>query len=376
MKLTLSDDQLFFRETTQRFLDEHAGVAELRSKRDDAAGFDATYWRRGAELGWTSFLVREEDGGGSISGDGLVDLTIVAHEFGTHAAPGPLIPVNVVAGALSRRGGHADVLAGLLDGSAVAGWAFGERSARTLVPTGLEITADGDGFVVRGEKRPVESAGQATHLLVTGRTGAGLTQLLLPTDTAGVTVTPLSTVDLTRRFSAVAFDDVRVGADALVGQVGEAAQDVQLQLQQALVLLTAESAGAMQRAFDMTVQWAFDRYSFGRPLASYQALKHRFADMKSWVEAAHAISDEAAEAVAAGTPQAAALVSAAKAYIGDTGGELMQETVQLHGGLGVTFEHDVHLFLRRHTLNQTLFGTAGQHRAHLTDLAQKQETAA
>jgi alkylation response protein AidB-like acyl-CoA dehydrogenase len=132
----------------------------------------------------------------------------------------------------------------------------------------------------------------------------------------------------------------------------------------------------MQRAFDMTVQWAFDRYSFGRPLASYQALKHRFADMKSWVEAAHAISDDAAEAVAAGSPQAAALVSAAKAYVGDAGGELMQECVQLHGGLGVTFEHDIHLFLRRHTLNQTLYGTSVQHRARLTDLVEKQEIAA
>lgn len=376
MKLTLSEDQLFFRETTQRFLDEHAGVAELRSRRNDPAGFDPSYWRRGAELGWTSFLVREEDGGGSISGDGLTDLTIVAHEIGAHAAPGPLIPVNVVAGALSRTGGHADVLATLLDGTAIASWCFAERAAQALVPTGLEIRPDGDGFVVSGVKRPAESAGQATHLLVTGRTGDGLSQVLLPADTPGITITPMHTVDLTRRFATVTFDDVRVGPDALVGAAGGAAQDVELQLQQALVLVTAESTGAMQRAFDMTVQWAFDRYSFGRPLASYQALKHRFADMKSWVEAAHAISDEAAEAVGSGSRSAALLVSAAKAYIGDTGGELMQEAVQLHGGLGVTFEHDVHLFLRRHTLNQTLYGTAVQHRRHLTDLAEQQETAA
>jgi alkylation response protein AidB-like acyl-CoA dehydrogenase len=191
-----------------------------------------------------------------------------------------------------------------------------------------------------------------------------------------VTITPLKTVDLTRRFSAVTFEDVRVPASALIGEVGKAADDVELQLQQALVLVTAESTGAMQSAFDMTVQWAFDRYTFGRPLASYQALKHRFADMKSWVEAAHAISDEAADAVATGTPAAASLVSAAKAYIGGAGGELMQECVQLHGGLGVTYEHDVHLFLRRQTVNQTLFGTSVQHRARLTDLFELRETAA
>jgi len=376
MKLTLSEDQLFFRETTQRFLDDHASVAELRRRRDDVAGFGADYWRRGAELGWTSFLVREEDGGGSISGEGLVDLAIVAHEIGAHAAPGPLVPVNVVAGALSRAGGHADVLAGLLDGTATASWCLAEQHARAIVPTGLEIEQRGDGFVLRGVKRPVESAGEASHLLVTGRTGDGLTQVLVPTDAPGVTVTPLKTVDLTRRFSAVSFDDVQVPASAVIGEVGNAAPDVELQLQQALVLVSAECTGAMQSAFDMTVQWAFDRYTFGRPLASYQALKHRFADMKSWVEAAHAISDEAADAVAAVTPTAASLVSAAKAYVGDTGGALMQECVQLHGGLGVTYEHDVHLFLRRQTVNQTLFGTAIQHRARLTDLAELQEKAA
>src|SRR5205085_12434587 len=114
-----------------------------------------------------------------------------------------------------------------------------------------------------------------------------------------------------------------------------------------------------------TVEWGFDRYSFGRPLASYQALKHRFAEMKAWLEASHAISDEAAEAVAAGAPDAAALVSAAKAYIGDAGTELVQECVQLHGGIGVTFEHDLHLFLRRVTVDRALYGTPTDHRRRL-----------
>ena len=134
------------------------------------------------------------------------------------------------------------------------------------------------------------------------------------------------------------------------------------------MLLNAESVGAMQTAFGITVQWAFDRYSFGRPLASYQALKHRFADMKAWLEAGHAISDEAAAAVAAASPKAPILVSAAKAFIGDFGGELLQDCVQIHGGIGVTFEHDIHLYLRRHTVNRALFGTPAEHRQRLTAL--------
>ena len=164
----------------------------------------------------------------------------------------------------------------------------------------LDVRVDGADVVLNGVKRPVESAGRADLLLVTGRTDDGLTQVLVPGDTAGVSIAPMHTVDLTRRFSVVSFDDVRVPATAVVGEVGRGGAQVERQLQLAVVLVNAESVGAMQAAFDMTVEWAFDRYSFGRPLASYQALKHRFADMKTWLEASHAISDEAAAAVASG----------------------------------------------------------------------------
>src|SRR5262249_45910555 len=178
-----------------------------------------------------------------------------------------------------------------------------------------------------------------------------------------------------RRFSVVQFDHVRVPASALIGRAGEARDDVERQLQQALVLLSAEAVGAMQAAFDMTVEWAFDRYSFGRPLASYQALKHRFPPMATWLQASHAISDEAASAVTEGRPDAGELVSAAKAYVGEYGAELLQDCVQLHGGIGVTFEHDLHLFLRRLTLLRTLLGTPDAHRRRLARLVGQKEGA-
>jgi alkylation response protein AidB-like acyl-CoA dehydrogenase len=208
---------------------------------------------------------------------------------------------------------------------------------------------------------------------VVGRTGTGLTQVVVPAGAPGISITPMHGVDLTRRWSAVTFDDVRVPADAVLGQVGKAAEDVERQLRHALVITNAECVGAMQTAFDMTLEWSFDRYSFGRPLASYQALKHRFAEMKVWLEASHAISDEAAVAVASGAPSAAELVSAAKAYIGDQGGELMQECVQLHGGIGVTYEHDLHLYLRRLTADRALYGTPTEHRHRLADLVVQKE---
>lgn len=352
MLLQPTADQEFFRETTDRYLTDRVPVDELRRLRDDGAGFGQEYWRGGAELGWTSPLVAEEHGGGTISGDGLVDLTLVAHEFGRHAAPGPLVPTNVVAGALSAAGSHLDLLADIVSGAAIVSWC----------DTGVAIRGDGDELVLSGVARPVESAVQAGHFLVSD----GVTQVIVPADAASVT--PMKTVDLTKRFGAVTFDDVRVPADAVVGEgIGEGTTEALLHT--AIVLTCAEAVGAMQAGFDMTVAWAFDRYSFGRPLASYQELKHRFADMKTWLEASHAVADGAAQAVAAGTPDARELVSVAKAYIGQYGSELLQDCIQMHGGIGVTFDHDIHLFLRRHTLNRTLYGTPAEHRQRLASIS-------
>jgi alkylation response protein AidB-like acyl-CoA dehydrogenase len=379
VRLDLTSDQEFFRETTARFLEEQMPVAKLRALRDDPVGFELDYWRRGAELGWTSLLVTEEHGGGSISGEGLVDLTLIAEEFGRHAAPGPLTTTNIVAAALGEAGNdaHGSVLSELLSGAAIASWCFGEPPPHDrLGAVTLDVRVDGSDVVLHGVKRPVESAAQVDHFLVTGRTGDGLTQALVPSDARGVFVEPMQTVDLTRRFGAVAFDGVRLPADAVIGPVGHADAQVERQLQLAAVLLSAEAVGAMETAFDMTVEWAFQRYSFGRPLASYQALKHRFADMKSWLEASHAISDAAAAAVAAEAPDAPELVSAAKAFVGRYGPEVVQDCVQLHGGIGVTFDHDLHLFLRRVTLNRALCGTPGDHRQRLATIAEQKASAA
>ncbi len=376
MLLELSSEQELFRGTTARFLEEHASVAGLRRLRHDPAGFASDYWRRGVELGWTSLLVSEADGGAAISSSGLVDLTILAYEFGRHAAPGPLVSTNVVAGALSAAGGDKDLLAGLLSGTSIATWCFSEGAPHEgIFDIGTRVAVEGTELVVNGVKRPVESANKASHLLVTGRTGDGLTQVIVPATSRGVSVVPMQGVDLTKRFSVVRFEDVRVPATNVVGAVGKAAVDVERQLHNALVILVAEAVGAMQRAFDMTVEWAFERYSFGRPLASYQALKHRFAHMATCLQASHAIADDAARAVAEGRPDAAEIVSAAKAYVGEHGAELLQECVQLHGGIGVTFEHDLHLFLRRVTLARTLFGTPDAHRRRLAELIARKEVA-
>ena len=141
-----------------------------------------------------------------------------------------------------------------------------------------------------------------------------------------------------------------------------------------MVLQCAEMVGAVDRVFAFTVEYAEDRYSFGRPLVSYQALKHRFADMKLWLEASHATAGAAARAVDDGSPSAAELVSVAKSYIGDHGPTILSECVQFHGGIGVTWDHDLHLYLRRVVLGAHLYGTVPQHRERLTSILEKRET--
>lgn len=373
MEVKLTDDQEFFRQTTARFLAAEVPPSAIRALTDHPDGYEPAYWRQGAELGWTSLLVPEEHGGGTVSGSGVVELTIVADAFGRHTAPGPLIPTNVAAATIARSGTdeqRAEHLAPIIAGEIVAAWCFEEPPpVEVLDGATVRATSDGDGFVLSGVKAPVEAAAQADLLLVTARTDDGLTQLLVPRDSEGVTVTPLHSIDLVRRFGRVELDGVRVPASAVVGAVGGAEADVEHQLQLALVMQAAEMVGAAEKTFDFTLEWAFDRYSFGRPLASYQELKHRFADMKMWLEASHALTSALAREIQEEARWVPETASAAKAYIGDHLAELVQDCLQIHGGIGLTSDHDIHLYLRRVTADRSTYGRPADHRQRIAALA-------
>ena len=372
MEIRLSDDQEFFRDTTQKFLEGECPLVTVRELVASDDGFERDYWRQGAELGWTSLLVPEELGGGSISGSGVVDLTLVADAFGAHVAPGPLLPANIVAAALARSGTEqqqADVVPAIVAGEVVATWAITEPPPNdTLGTVTVRAERDGADFVLQGTKSPVEAAAQSDYLLVTATIDDGLAQFLVPADAAGVEIAPLQSIDLVRRYATVQLDGVRVPAASAVGELGNADADVERQLQLAAVVQTAESVGAAQVVFDMTVDWAFSRYSFGRPLASYQELKHRFADMKMWLEASHTLASAAAREVQDEAPSAPETISAAKAYCGDYLAELVQDCVQMHGGIGLTYDHDIHLYLRRVTVDRVTYGTPADHRERIAAL--------
>jgi alkylation response protein AidB-like acyl-CoA dehydrogenase len=372
VELELQGDQELFVETTRRFLDAESPLTRVRALYEDPVGFDRDYWRRGAELGWTAMLVPDALGGGSISGDGLLDLVLVAEEMGRLVAPGPLLPVNVVAATLVRAGSAAQrdaELPALIGGQRITTWAFAEPAGEwDASGVALVATFDGGQWHLTGTKCAVQDAQIADAWLVTARTGDGLTQFLVPSGTPGVAVRPLQSLDITRHFADLEFANAAVPASTVVGGVGAAADDVEHQLQVALVLQNAETVGAVNRVYEFTLEYAKDRMAFGRPIGSYQALKHRFADMKVWLEGCNATATASARAVQDGSDDASMLVSVAKAYIGDRAPAIVQDCVQLHGGIGVTWEHDLHLYLRRVAQNAALYGSAPDHRMRVATM--------
>jgi alkylation response protein AidB-like acyl-CoA dehydrogenase len=372
MELELNSDQQLFAETTRRFLESESPLTKVRALHDEGIGFERDYWRRGAELGWTGMLVPPALGGGSISDAGLLDLALVAEEMGRLVSPGPLLPVNVVAAAVGNAGApgwHAEIVAGLVSGELIGTWAFAETGA-TWDATGvrLEATRVGDDWVLDGSKTYVQDAAGADWFLVTVRTGDGLSQLLVPKTAPGLSVTPLVSLDMVRQFGEVRFFAVRVPASSVVGSVGRAGPDIEQQLQTALVIQNAETVGATSRVFDMALEYCKDRMSFGRPIGSYQAVKHYLADMKLWLEACQGTAIASARAVAASSTDAPELISVAKSYIGDRCPAIIQGCVQLHGGIGVTWDADLHLYLRRVAQNAALYGSVQQHHRRLADL--------
>lgn len=368
-----SPEKILFTSTTEAFLSKEASLRHVRDLHSSGESFDPAWWRRAAELGWTALLVPEELGGGSVSGDGIADLATVAELLGKTVAPGPLYPVSTVLAALvgcAERGTRAELIEALMSGETVASWAVSEPG-RGWAPLDPQVTfAQTDsGYRIDGVKGPVEAAAQSAMLLVVARCGNEVRQFLVATDAPGVRITPAQSIDLVKQYATVEFDGVLVDSAAAVGTAAETAALIEWQSQLAQVLQCAEVVGILQTVFDFTVQWALDRHSFGRPLASYQALKHGFADMKMWLEACRATTAAAVADLAAHAPDAGLSASIAKSYVGELAGQIVQRCVQMHGGIGVTWEHDLHLYLRRVTLYRNTFGTPEEHNIRVFAMA-------
>jgi alkylation response protein AidB-like acyl-CoA dehydrogenase len=374
-----SPERSLFASTAQAFLEKEASLTRVRELHDAGVPFEPEWWRRAAELGWAGLLVPEELGGGSVSGNGVEDLAVVAELIGKTVAPGPLHPVSTVLAGLvdaAENSRHATTIEALVSGEAIASWAVYEpgKPWAPLLPTVSGAPTE-TGFRIDGVKDRVEAGSQSAILMVVAESEGAIRQFLVPTDASGVRVEPQRSIDLVKRYDRVTFDGVEVDESAAVGTAAQTPALIERQAQIAMVLQCAEVVGILDRVLEFTIQWAFDRHSFGRPLASYQALKHRFADLKIWLEACRATTRAAVAEVAARSPGADLAVSVAKSYVGEYAPGMVQDCIQLHGGIGVTWEHDLHLYLRRATLYRSMFGTPEDHNLRVYALTKELETA-
>jgi len=362
--IDLSHDQQLFRETTARFIEARCPMEMVRQMADDPLRRDPAIVRDAGELGWFAMFVPEEFGGGSVSGSPMRDAVIVAEERGRSVQPGPFVATNVVAFALAEAGRKDQQeawLPRLASGDVVAAWAIGNRSG---VPEAGALTArvNGAGLDLSGTAGLVSEASTAGLFLATALRSSGeVVQCLVPADAAGIEITQLTGLDLTREFVDVSFNGVHVPEDAVLDG-DDPVSLVDLQVDVAATLGVAEAVGAMSRLLELTVAYAKDRTAFGRPIGSFQALKHLLADASLSVEVSAAGATAAAHAVGDRSPAGSEIASLAKAYVGDAGVAVAQACQQTHGGIGFTWEHDLHFYLRRLAVDRVLYGDPSWHR--------------
>ena len=373
MYFDLTDEQQAIKSTAREFLAARFKSERIRELAASEDGFDAAGWKEMSELGWPGLALPEEWGG---QGLGIVDLAVLFEEMGYALAPSPLLSNTIVGLALAMCGSDEQrerylrpLAAGERRGTPAL-WDAG--SPATPGEFTMPAEADGDGVVLNGEKTLVLDAAGADFFMVATADGR---RHLVASDADGVTVTPEASIDLTRRVSTVRFDGVRV--DAADTMPREAADYFPV-LFRVCVALAAESTGIAQRTMEMAVSYAKDRQQFGRPIGAYQAVSHRCAQMLLETENSRSAVYGAAWAADAEPESLPLAASMAKAYASDAGWRVPDASIQVHGGIGFTWEHDLHFFLKRGRANAALFGDAKWHRERVADavLARAAEPAA
>jgi len=376
MALVLDSDTALIRDTAFDFFEKRAPVSALRKLRDDkdALGFSLPLWRQMAELGWAGFLVPEAYGGADF---GCLGLGQVMEAAGRTLAASPLFATALIgASALALAGSEpqkAAHLPALVKGERLLALALEEGAHHAPLAVAATARQSGGVFRLDGEKRFVLDGHVADLLILAARTSgapgerAGLTLFLLPGDAKGLTRTRTVMVD-SRNAARLALDGVELGADAVLGRVDDGADVLDPVLDRARAGLAAEMLGSAAAAFERTVQYLKDRKQFGVPIGSFQALKHRAAAMFCEIELARSAVTAALAALDAGTKDAAALSSLAKAKAGDAFFLVSNEGVQMHGGIGMTDEHEIGFFLKRARAAGAAFGDSAFHRDRYASL--------
>jgi alkylation response protein AidB-like acyl-CoA dehydrogenase len=364
MNFDLTDDQRQIKDTARQFLADRYKPERIRELVESEDGFSEEGWRQMAELGWTGLAVPEEWGG---AGLGMVELAVVFEEMGYSLAPAPLLSSTIVGLALSTFGTDDQkdrFLRPLAAGEVRATPALYDAGTPARVGEfTLEARHDGDGIVLDGEKVLVMDAEVAGFFLVA--TSDGRRHLVERADD-GVSVTPEPALDLTRRLYSVKLEQVRVPAERTLPEAdGLAFMPV---FDRLCVALAAELTGVAQRMLELAVSHAKEREQFGRPVGAYQAVSHRCAQMLLETESARSLTYYAAWAAGAEPESLPRAASMAKAYASDAGFRVPAAALQVLGGIGFTWEHDLHLWLRRGRADAAAFGDARWHRERVAAL--------
>ncbi|MDQ6671136.1 MAG: acyl-CoA/acyl-ACP dehydrogenase [Chloroflexota bacterium] len=367
MDFDFTQEQVMLRNLTREFLSRESAARAVRTLMEDPRGFSDATWQQMAEMGLMGLGIDAGYGG---QGLGMVEMALVLEEMGRSAYPGPYFATAVLAANVIAASGQAKQMArylpDLASGRSTATLALVEDAvAWTSRAVRLRAERRGDGFVLSGTKRFVPFAHVADLMLVAARTGGGqdgTTVFAVDPNSAGPRQIPNQEMDHTSKTSTLIFEDARVGADAVIGQVDHGWDVLGPTLLRAAVGASAEMLGASRRCMEMSVEYAKVRQQFGQPIGSFQAIKHACAEMLLEVENSHAATYYAAWALDAGSPDAALAASAAKAYVSEASGKVCGSSIQVHGGIGFTWDYDLHLYVKRAKHLEPRYGDADFHR--------------
>jgi alkylation response protein AidB-like acyl-CoA dehydrogenase len=362
MDFGFSEEQEMLRQSVREFLASECEMTYVRKMMDDDRGYSDEQWKKMAELGWTGLIFPEPYGGAGLN---MVDMIVVLEEMGRVVMPGPFFASVILGGLAIDLAGSEEqkqrYLPGVAAGTTRATLAQVEESGRwDAEGIAMPAKADGDGLRLSGVKLFVHDAHNADILIVPVRTGGagseGITLAIVDARAKGVSIRLLKTMDQTRKLCEVRFDGVSVGKDAVLGKPGEGWPLLDRLIDRAKVALCAEMCGGAQRVLDMSVEYAKVREQFGKPIGSFQAIQHKCANMMVQVESAKSATYYAAWAVANDVPEAHLASCMAKAYCSDAYRYVAAEGIQIHGGIGFTWEHDMHLYFKRAKGSEVTFG--------------------
>jgi alkylation response protein AidB-like acyl-CoA dehydrogenase len=359
----LTDEQQMLQAAARDFLGARLNSERIRALAESEDAFSEELWKEIVQLGWPGLMVSAAHGGQEL---GTIELAVLMEQLGYALAPGPVFSNTLAALALETAATDAQRerwLAPLAAGEKRGTLALWDRGAGwTPADISLEAESSNGGFTLNGEKLFVLDAATADFVIVGTK---GDRRFIVERDAPGITIVPTPTIDATRKQYAVKLDGVKVGEEAAFGGDG-AMEDARIR---AYIAVAAELTGVAQRALEMAVQYAKERKQFDRPIGAYQAVSHRCAQMLLETEGARSAAYYAAWA-ADNEPETAPLAaSMAKAYASDAGTRVTGASLQVHGGIGFTWEHDLHLFLKRAQADAVMFGDARWHRERVAELA-------